>query len=197
LAWRRVRGRPGCMTVVLPKLPVKSEAPRRRSGPGLKEGGKAPPLPSSSLLPISGRQEARCCRCAVDEARCVVPPRAPSCILPHPGAELAVVMNWASCSAVVHLPTKRFFFVRAMSTIEVSKENWQVVKYKRSKLCTLPQSSETRRQQQRCSLYLKRMKRLCFNCLAREHKVASYRSPKRCCCCRQFGHILLSVAVVI
>jgi hypothetical protein len=44
------------------------------------------------------------------------PPWAPIYILPRPGMELAVVMNWASCSAVVHLPTKRFSFVRALPT---------------------------------------------------------------------------------
>jgi hypothetical protein len=62
------------MSVVLPKLPVESKAPRRHSGPELKEGGKAPHMPSSSMLPVSGRQEARCCRCAMDEAQCVIPP---------------------------------------------------------------------------------------------------------------------------
>jgi hypothetical protein len=118
LAWQRARGRPGCMSAVLPKLPVESKAPRRHSGPELKEGGKAPHLPSSSLLPVSGRQEARCCRCAADEARCVIPLLVPSYILPRPGVELAVVMNWASCNAVVHLPTKRFFFVRAPPIIK-------------------------------------------------------------------------------
>jgi hypothetical protein len=106
------------MSVVLPKLPVESVAPRQRSGPGLKEGGKAPPLPSSSLLSVSDRQEARCCRYAVDEAQCIAPPPAPNYILPCLGAELAAVMSWASCSAVVHLPTKRFSFVRAPSTIK-------------------------------------------------------------------------------
>jgi hypothetical protein len=71
---------------------------------------------------------------------------------------------------------------------EGSKEGWQVVKCKRSKLCTSPQVSETRRQQQRHSLYLKRMKGLCFNYLARDHKVSSCQSPTRCWHCCQFEH---------
>jgi hypothetical protein len=47
---------------------------------------------------------------------------------------------------------------------EVGKEAWQVVKCKLLKSSTSPQVSETRRRQQRCSLYLKKMKGLCFNC---------------------------------
>jgi hypothetical protein len=51
------------------KHSVEFGAPRRRSGPELREGGKAPPLLSSSLLPaVSGRQEARCCHSVADEA---------------------------------------------------------------------------------------------------------------------------------
>jgi hypothetical protein len=60
------------------KHPVKSGAPHQRSGPGLREGGKAPPL------------------------------------LRHPGVALPVV-NWA----IVHLSIKRFFFVRAPSSIKM------------------------------------------------------------------------------
>jgi hypothetical protein len=127
------------MNVVLPKLPVESVAPRQRSGPGLKEGGKAPPLPSSSLLPVSDRQEARCCRYAVDEAQCIAPP--PSTQLHPPlfgrgvggGDELGQLQRRRSPSYKEVL-----FCQSSVDHQKGSKEGWQVVKCKRSKLCTSP-----------------------------------------------------------
>jgi hypothetical protein len=35
-------------------------------------------------------------------------------------------------------------------------------------------------------LYLKKMKRLCFNYLAQDHRVSSCQNSTRCWCCRQF-----------
>jgi hypothetical protein len=51
--------------------------------------------------------------------------------------------------------------------------------------------SDTLAQQQGewCLLYLKMMKGLCFNCLARDHKVAFCHDPTKCWRCHQFGHI--------
>jgi hypothetical protein len=68
---------------------------------------------------------------------------------------------------------------------EFRKISWQVVKNKRPQ----PQEvSDANRQQERRSLYLHKMKGLCFNCLAQDHKVTSCRDPTRCWRCRQFGH---------
>jgi hypothetical protein len=48
--------------------------------------------------------------------------------------------------------------------LDFSKEGWQVVRSKCSRLCTsLEVLNETRGQQERCSLYLMKMKVLCFN----------------------------------
>jgi hypothetical protein len=68
---------------------------------------------------------------------------------------------------------------------EASKEGRQVVRSKRSMSYATPQVSETYRQQHRRSLYLKKMKGLYFNCLARDHMVAYYQNSTRCW---QFGH---------
>jgi hypothetical protein len=49
----------------------------------------------------------------------------------------------------------------------------------------MPQlDSEAHRQQERRSLYLRKMKGLCFNCLGRNHKIASCCDPTRCWRCR-------------
>lgn len=42
---------------------------------------------------------------------------------------------------------------------------------------------------QRCARYLRWMKGRCFNCLARDHKVASCQFPTRCWVCRESWHI--------
>jgi hypothetical protein len=76
-----------------------------------------------------------------------------------------------------------------VSVFDKSKENWQVVKAKRSRSCSAVQSDRVSRQQEeRCSLYLKRMNVLCFNCLTQDHKVPFYHDPTRCWRCCQFGH---------
>jgi hypothetical protein len=72
---------------------------------------------------------------------------------------------------------------------EFSKDSWQVVKSKRSRPHTMPQAvSDARRQQKRRSLFLRKMKGLCFNCVALDNKVASCHNPTRCWRCRQCGH---------
>jgi hypothetical protein len=58
----------------------------------------------------------------------------------------------------------------ATSNLDFRKDDWQVVRSKRLWSCTSPQVvSETHRQQGRCSLYLRKMKGLYFNCLAHDH----------------------------
>jgi hypothetical protein len=72
---------------------------------------------------------------------------------------------------------------------EFSKDSWQVVKSERSHPHTMPQAvSDAHRQQERRSLFLRKMKGLYFNCVALDLKVASYHNPTRCWRCRQCGH---------
>ncbi|TVU09810.1 hypothetical protein EJB05_43306, partial [Eragrostis curvula] len=71
-----------------------------------------------------------------------------------------------------------------------SGESCHVAKAKSLQLCTEPRpDSEARQQEKRRSLYLQKMKGLCFNCLDRDHKVTSCRNPTRCWRCRRFGHV--------
>jgi hypothetical protein len=70
-----------------------------------------------------------------------------------------------------------------------SEEGWHEVKMKRPHPCIAPQPGcEAHRQQERRSLYLRKMKGLYFKCLSQNHKVASCRDPTKCWCCRRFGH---------
>jgi hypothetical protein len=62
------------------------------------------------------------------------------------------------------------------------------VKIKRSRPCTTSQPDSDAHRQERRSLYLRKMKELCFNCLARDHKGIACRNPTRCWRCRRFGH---------
>jgi hypothetical protein len=76
---------------------------------------------------------------------------------------------------------------------EENEEGWQVVKPRgvRSEIAALtePQQVAGLLTNRRRALYLSKIKGWCFNCLARDHKVATCRSPTKCWSCRCSGHI--------
>jgi hypothetical protein len=74
--------------------------------------------------------------------------------------------------------------------LEISDEGWHEVQSKRTGRRTVPRPDGMPcEQDKRRSHFFKRMKGLCFNCLAKDHKVVSCHNPSKCWRCRRYDHI--------
>lgn len=73
---------------------------------------------------------------------------------------------------------------------EESEEGWQFVRPRRRRSRPAPlANSMPGRLQERRAIYLSKMRGRCFNCLARDHRVARCRDPTKCWLCFRSGHI--------
>ncbi|GJN34626.1 hypothetical protein PR202_gb23306 [Eleusine coracana subsp. coracana] len=113
---------------------------------------------------------------------------------------LPVMSSTLPCRLVLaSLPSKRSSFVRVVPACPGPEERHRSSSGKNIAASgaknsqqggTTSQSGSVDQQHEKWrSRYLRRMKGLCFNCLAQDHKVASCYSLKRCWQCYHYGHI--------